>query len=248
MTAQPPPERCFCRACVPTDLGVVCSKCGQEVRYGKRGDMVAYLHREEVDHHTILGHMMTASMYEEVRRQREEVLRYMEDSDGNVTEYTTAEFDIVKRDKDPERRNRRLAILRGEDPDYVEPIPEPEISSHPVTAADFAPRSGVRRIINLVDGKGKTRVPGWELVRLTACRGPYLGADGSVLSISDSVVLAARGPVILDDLLDECRPVAVASWRDGGFDSGYVALVKTGMIVESVNATQLTDWIKENAG
>lgn len=209
---------------------VECSRCGEEVRYGKRGLTTGWLHRVDPDHVAILGHIQTPEEAAEIVRQDREVIRF--DDDGKP--YTTAEFDIL-RDKDVDRRRRRLAELHGEDIDAPVVIPEPEVPCHPVTADDFPPRSGTRQIFNLVSKQG------WELVSATHCRGPYLGADGTVLSISDSAVVRARGPARIDGSV----PFAVASWRDGKFDFAYVGLIHEGRLgSRKVDSSTMKNWIK----
>lgn len=213
-----------------------CSRCSQEVRFGTRGTTTGWLHREDVDHIAILGRIATPEDLAEIDRQDREVVRY--DNDGMA--YTTAEFDILK-DKDVDRRRRRLAELKGEDPDYVEPLPPVEVQAHDVDPTDFPPRSGIRQVINLVHGKGKTRVDGWELISVRHARGPYVGADGSVLSISDTHVVKARGPRELDGGL----PIAVASWRDGKFDFAFIGTIKDNRLdPHKVDATTMKNWIK----
>lgn len=117
----------------------------------------------------------------------------------------------------------------------VEEVPPVEVPSHTVTAEDFAPRSGIRQVINLV---GKTE--GWELRRLTSARGPYLGAKSQVLGISDVVVLGARC-----DPLDGPPRIAVGSWRDGKFDFAYIGIIQDRRFVtHRVKSTGLKNWIK----
>ena len=119
----------------------------------------------------------------------------------------------------------------------MEAFPEPEVLGHSVEIEDLPTRSGMRQIANLVVKSG------WDLRRLTESRGPYMGADGSVLSISTRLVLGARGPQ-----LDRGVAVAVASWRDGKFDTAYAGRIADGRLqVDPVNATELKDWIKEPA-
>lgn len=224
-------EACFCSVCAPTGAPAQCSACGEEIRLGYRDGKKGWWHREAVDHAPIHGHRMTWADVEESRRQREDVIRYTDEGEP----YTTAEYEI-KKDPDKARRRRRLAALKGEDPDYVEPIPEPEMRATPVEVESLPPRSGMRQIANLV-----VKTEGWELRRLTAARGPYVGGDGSVLSISDSLVLGARGQE-----LDGGVAIAVASWRDGKFDHAYAGVLKDGVAkVDPVNATELKTWIKE---
>lgn len=122
-------------------------------------------------------------------------------------------------------------------PDVVEEevVPPVEVPMHTVTADDFAPRSGIRQIINLVN-----KTEGWDLVRLTASRGPYLGAKGQVLSISDFVVLGARCP-----RLDGSVGVAVGSWRDAKFEIAYIGNIANGVLSpRRVNSTGMKNWIK----
>lgn len=211
-------------------MSQTCSRCGQEVRYGQRGLVTGWLHREDVDHQPIFGHIWTPEDQEHVEREYREVVRTMEDG----TTYTTAEFDILK-DKDAERRKRRLAEFRSEGPDHAPPIPEPEVRAHPLEVADLRPGSGMRQIATLV-----TKTDGWELRRVTGSRGPYVGSAGGVLSISDTIVIGARGPEV-----DEGVKVAVASWRDDSFDFAYAGLIRGDRcFTHKVNATELKTWIK----
>lgn len=203
----------------------MCSRCGAEVRWGRRDGAPEYLHREAVDHPAVLGHTLTEADAAEIERQRH-LERTRETKDGIET-YTIAAIERAKAPGDDEE---------GVEP---EPVPEPEVARHDVTADDFPPRSGIRQVANLV-----AKTPGWEVARFTACRGPYLGAKGKVLSISDHVVLGARGP----RQVDGSRPIAVASWRDGAFESGYIGTLRNGRI-ESIptNSTDMKGWIKREA-
>lgn len=134
-----------------------------------------------------------------------------------------------------ERRDRRLAELRGQDPDYVEPLPPVEVYAHDVDPADFAPRSGIRQVINLILKQG------WDLVSVKHARGPYVGSGGKALSISDTHVVKARGPAALDGGV----PVVVASWRDGKFDFSYIGTIQGGRLIPTkVDATTMKNWIK----
>jgi hypothetical protein len=123
------------------------------------------------------------------------------------------------------------------EPIIIVPPPEPEVACHDVSIDDFPPRSGIRQICNLVK-----KTPGWELRRLTASRGAYLGAKGQVLSTSDSVVLGARGPARLDGSV----PIAVASWRDGAFDFAHIGAITDSHQVPmtKVSSTDMKGWIK----
>lgn len=224
-------EACFCRSCVPTDASVVCSRCGEEVRRGLRHGREDWWHREDVDHAAIHGHMMLVRDAERAERERHLV---REDSNGEP--YTVAEWEILK-DQDVERRRRRLAALRGEDPDAPPPpLPAPEVAQHDVTADDFPPRSGIRQIANLL-----AKTEGWEIVRFTRTVGPYIGAKGEVLSTSECVVLVGRADVQVDGSI----PVAVGSWRDGKFDYSHVGAAKDGHLTpRRVSSTEMKDWIK----
>ncbi len=211
-----------------------CSVCGQEVRFGARqpSDNPSWLHREPVDHQTILGQRFTPAA--QFSAEMEYLHREFIDADGKP--YTAALYDIRK-DKDVERRKRRLAEYHGQDPDYVEPLPPIEIHATPVEPDTFAPRSGLRQVVNLVE-----KTPGWERYRLTHARGPYLGANGESLGVSDTIVLGAREDVGLDG----SRRFAVASWRDGKFDHAYIGVLKDGRLdpLDRADATTMKNWIK----
>jgi len=110
-----------------------------------------------------------------------------------------------------------------EEKDEWDTVPPPEIPVHPVDIDSFPPRSGIRQMFNVAD-----RHPEWEVRSLTACRGPFVGSSGRVLSISDSVLMKMRGPMV-----DTGRQVAVAFWRDGKFNFAW-----TGILRGDVVATQ----------
>jgi len=204
----------------------VCARCDQEVRSGIRDGVNGWWHRQNVDHETILGQMVTPEMLAERDRQSHTQRQRTTDA-GEVQTYTAHMFGL----KDDALKQAQLEADEVVDTTY----PEPELRATPADPGDFPPRSGIRQILNLLPKQG------WELVRLTKARGPYIGADGSVLSISDSVVLGARGPVRLDGT----HRVGVLSWRDGKFDSAYAGTVENGQITTTgVNATQMKAWIK----
>ena len=205
---------CQCSSCLPTGAPNQCSVCGQEVRLGWRHGQRAWLHREDVDHFAVLGHRIIGDALIEALGTRARVVA----EDGND--------DAASKDDE------------DEEPEYDGEIPEPEVACHPITVDDLPTRSGMRQIANLI-----LKADGWELRRLTHARGPYVGARGNVLSISDSVVLGARGPEV-----DGWVAVAVASWRDGAFDSAHIGRLKDGVIaIESAKSTDLKKWIKEPA-
>lgn len=207
-----------------------CSVCSQEVRFGRReGGPAIWLHKNDTDHAAILGYIQTDEDRAEIERQLD-LPRQRDDG----TTYTTREYDLERY-----RKSKKFREAEEQDDETPEPveIPAPEVARHDVTAGDFPPRSGIRQIINLVARQG------WELRRLTHARGPWVGAAGEVLSISDSVVLGARSPAALDGSVR----VAVASWRDGAFFSGYTGTLKDGhMITESTDSKTMKNWIKGN--
>jgi len=125
--------------------------------------------------------------------------------------------------------------IQVEDEEADQGVPEIEIPCHPIDPSELPPRSGLRQVANLVEKQG------WELRRLTHVRGPYVGAKDKVLSISDVIVLGARGPARLDGTV----PVVVGSWRDGKFDFGYIGVIQDGRLSpRKVDATSMKNWIK----
>lgn len=137
----------------------------------------------------------------------------------------------------------------------AEPLPPVEVWAHDVDPASFTPQSGIRQIANLVSGitrvtpagksstskKHPAAAPGWELVNLHHARGPYVGSKGELLSVSDTHVLRARGPVELDG----SRKIAVASWRDGKFDFAFIGTIVGGRLSPiKVSSDEMKGWIK----
>lgn len=196
-----------------------CSKCGQEVRYGKRDSVTGWLHRDpDADHMPLFGSpLWTPALQEKI--------------EASLAEMAAR----GKADKKTE------TVEPEEAPDVWAEVPEPEVACHPIEVSDLRPRSGILQIANLILGKNKDKVKGWEIRRLTHCRGPYVGARGQVLSVSDCIVLGARGPRV-----DAGVRVAVASWRDGDFDFAYIGILKDGVVTtQPANSTALKAWIKE---
>lgn len=212
-----------------------CGRCGEEIRHGVREGATGWWHRLSVDHMPILGEPLTPEYLTELDRQldlpRE---RFVPTKDGypllfDIVPYTTREYDRAKMSK--------AARDRADDAEDREPLPVPEVPAYDFDPADFAPRSGIRQVINLIGKQG------WELVSCRHARGPYVGADGSVLSISDVHVVKARGPAEVDGGI----PVAVASWRDGKFDFAYIGIFKDHRLApHKVDATTMKTWIKGN--
>lgn len=114
----------------------------------------------------------------------------------------------------------------------VEPIPAPEITSTDLADGDERIPGGCKQIVNLAVKSG------WERRRLTYARGPYVGGKGEVLSISDSIVLGVRGPQVAS-----ARRFAVASWRDGKFDFGYIGSTDQPRATKA-SSKEIKAWIK----
>lgn len=193
-----------------------CSRCGEEVRYGRRdGSMTGWLHRDpNVDHFPVFGEAWTPELQARM--------------DVAVAEMAArGKTDKKKADSEAED---------DEAPDVWAEVPEPFVTAQPVGPDDFPPRSGIRQIYNLVD-----KTDGWEVAGFTLAIGPYVGARGQVLSISDSVKMVMGGPEV-----DSGRRVAVASWRDGAFDFAYTGILKGSTVTtQPANSATLKAWIKE---
>lgn len=112
----------------------------------------------------------------------------------------------------------------------IEPI---EVYSTPLTGDEPVVPSGARSLVKLA------RQHGWELVRFTYSRGPYMSGTGlKSLGVADFVVVSVRTTV------DGARLGAVASYRNGKTDTCWV--------VRSNTATRsgikaLRDLIKETS-
>jgi hypothetical protein len=220
----------------------ICARCCEEVRYGARGGVTGWLHRDAVDHHAILGQPFTAEMAAEAERQLDVprqrlapgVSAHCPTYQGlwPLETYTTREHDLQRYRKKKSFRDAEVV----EDDDEVAPLPPVEVWCHDVEPDSFGPRSGIRQVINLADKQG------WERVRLTHARGPYVGSRGESLGISDSIVLGVRR-----ERLDGSTSVAVASWRDGKFDFAFIgAIISGNLSTRSANATEMKTWIKGN--
>lgn len=191
-----------------------CSRCGEEVRYGKRDGITGWLHREDVDHLPLFGALWTAEDQARVEASLSEMA-----SRGKA-----------------DKRTEVAEPVDDEAPDVWAEVPKPFVTAQPVGPEDFPPRSGIRQIHSLA-----SKTDGWEVANFTLAIGPYVGARGQVLSISDSVKMVLRGPGV-----DNGRRVAVASWRDGAFDFAYTGILRDGIVyTEPANSTALKAWIKE---
>lgn len=199
----------------------ICSTCGEEVRYGVRDPSPQWpgprwLHRTDVDHAVTFGVALTPERWQEVEQRK--AAQALASSGGKKKAVSEADFE-------------------EEVEDIIGPviIPDPELLGTLVEADFFPPRSGIRQILNLI-----TKTPGWEGWAWRS-RGPYLGANGSVLSISDYILIRARGEEV-----DGVRPFAVASWRDGSFDGpAWIGRLKGGIFsTYPANSTEMKNWIK----
>lgn len=212
-----------------------CSRCGEEIRFGTREPVSSprWLHAAEADHEVLHGQPYTAAMQVETERQRH-LPRFREDKDGNVIQYTTAEWERSKYSK--AKRDQLDEAELGDDIE-VEPLPEPEVRARDIEVSEFAPRSGIRQVYNVVD-----RTPGWSIINLHYARGPRTGAQGQLLGISDSVVLRAKQ----DRALDGTVRVAVASWLDGAFNIAWIGTIGSDNVLRPnlANSTEMKDWIK----
>lgn len=215
----------------------LCGACGEEIRRGLRHGRTDWWHREDVDHAAVLGQPFTSELAAQVGIELDVVrLRLAKGVAAKcptyqrfwpLEEYTTREHDRAKM-----KKSIRDAL--DDEDDIVVELPPVEIPCHPVDVSTFAPRSGIRQVCNLVAKQG------WELVRLTHARGPYVGASGACLSISDTIVLAARKVRV-----DGSTNVAVGSWRDGKFDFAFTGTIQNGNLsTTKADATQMKNWIK----
>ena len=188
----------------------------------------------------MLGQPITAEM-----AARTEVQRHTPWAlpDGTMT--TTAEHD-ARKIKDATKRKAALdALAPGDEEDGSDDIEPIEVLSTPIpqkgrlfigcadgSVALAATPGGARTVLNLAN-----RI-GWEVVRLTYARGPYIGSSGKSLGVSDSVVLLVRCVKV-----DGTVIAGVASWRDGKSDLAWKMEDKT---VTAVGAKALIAWMKEN--
>lgn len=189
-----------------------CSRCGQEVRFGTRGSDPKWPGPRWL-HRDEVDHVPVLGQPMGAERWEQAMAMVAQRVAGKNAEEDT-----------DEEADTEWGL-----------IPEPEMRSTPVAPDEFPPRSGIRQIHALVE-----KSEGWEVRRFTASRGPYVGAKGTVLSISDFVVLGAAGPT-----LDGHTKVAVAFWRDGSFDGAYIGTAARGVITsQPANSKQMKEWIR----
>jgi len=203
-----------------------CGRCGLEVRFGVRPSPLRnpaddskpyWMHRDpadDADHTVIFGEPWTPELQEQI--------------DAALAE-------MAARGKADDTKKRQEEEEEAEEPDVWDSVPAPEVPAHDVAITDFPPRSGIRQIYNLVG-----RTAGWEVRSLTASRGPFVGARGTVLSISDAVLMRMSGPVV-----DEGHQVAVAFWRDGDFKFAWLGHIRAGTVhTQPANSNGLKAFIK----
>lgn len=211
-----------------------CSVCGEEVRWGWRHGREAYWHRSDVDHAPIFGQQVTPEMFAEIERQMDLPREREIPCDPpfpliyRIETYTAREYDEERFMRNKKYREAREAQADPDDEEEgheLEPIevystPMPHKGSllveTPYGTREVKVPGGVRTILNLAAKQG------WEVTRLTYSRGPYVGASGKSLGVSDLIVLHVRGPVVDGD-----RLTGVASWRDGKSDSVWLVEKKT---------------------
>lgn len=182
---------------------LTCFTCKQEVRWGWRHGRKAWWHREDVDHAVILGEGSTPELHAQLAEA--DKARAAAKAKGKKKD---AEDDV-------------------EEMTWPTELPEPEVRCTPVERNDPRVPGGAKTILNLLEKED------WELRRLTYARGPYIGANGKILSISDSIVLGA---------VDGEDSAIVAFWRDGKFN-GAMTVFKH-QLEGRPNATELKNWIK----
>lgn len=174
---------------------------------GRCGEEIRWGRRDNLDgwwHRENVDHMAVLGVY----TPRESLL---EQWDGRLWTFGEA----------PEPEEGAEDGEEGGSSDF-EPI---EVPSTPVDPKD-AP-AGPKRLANL------GLKLGWELVRLTYARGPYMGANGKSLGVSDVHVVALR----------RGRLGAVAYWRDGKAVAGWL-LDEDGWL-DRVGISALQNWMKE---
>ena len=228
-----------------------CGRCGEEIRYGTRDGVTKFWHRGPVDHEPAHGRPWTP---EDSARQQAELDRLRVRPIGEPDEegFQKIEFYTVRRFGLKGDAAKAYDALHAPEEAALPPV---EVWCHPVAPDDPLVPQGARLLAELVSGvtrvtpKGKSSkspkhppmAPGWELRRLTHARGPYVGANGECLSISDTIVLGAR-----QTGLDDGYRIAVASWRDGAFDFAWTGVVKGNVAhTDRANSNALKAWIKD---
>lgn len=215
------------------DVPVVCSRCGEEVRWGWRAGYEAWWHRSDVDHQAILGHTLTQADLAEIEHQMD-LPRTKLDSAGREVVYTTRNWKQTRRTKgdqdDEENEGKTEETWDGT-------VPEPElVADH--TSVPWPLRKSVPNGVWLV--LKPALAAGLEVSRLTLARGPWLHAGGHRPAIQETWVLAIRAA-----WLDSGTRAAVGCWRNKGdkweYDHGLLITDNHGEFVPSAAIKQ---WIK----
>lgn len=204
-------------------MSETCSTCGQEIRFGVRNPTPQWpgprwLHRDpadDADHIPTHGTLIGTEGWAAIEANKNAMVA--------------------------ERKGKKDSKAADEEEDnepVIVDLPEPEIRATPIPVTDLPPRSGIRQVANLIE-----KTDGWTLRTLTRSRGPYVGARGQVLSISDMILIRASGEEV--DGVRGNRRFVVASWRDGKFDFAYVGTIAHGVAIpRAANATELKAWIR----
>lgn len=226
-----------------------CGRCGEEVRYGARGLILGYLHREDVDHAPIFGTPWTPEFEAQLEAQldlpRE---RFVPTKTGwpllfDIVPYTTREFDIARMKKAAREAAAAEAEAlepdddeeEGEEPGAIEvystplPLREVIIVDTPNGPRHVSAPQGLRTIANAAINAG------WEIFEVTYSRGPYMGAKGLSLGTCDFTRLVVRP-------LDGSKRLGIGWWRD---NKSTTAWRVEGGRIHRVGAKALKDWIKE---
>lgn len=208
---------------------LTCAKCGQEVRWGRRHDRLAYWHREDVDHFAAFGKLLQPGEWEAISSAHHSRGDY--DREGNESEAAQTEIPPVEVGCTP-------LPLAGKRAMYVEDGMEIREERIEIAGRRVVIPGGARALVNAVQ-----KADGWEVRRFTYARGPFISAKSQSLGISDSFVVGFVSPV-----LDGGRWSGVASWRtpDEGDPQvlfGWrIALDRT---VDAIGVAALKTWIKE---
>jgi hypothetical protein len=238
---------------------LTCARCGQEVRHGTRnGHSVMWLHREDADHHAVLGRPYSredvAAWEAELDRPRTRVVVRRKKINATkdlaahhaewceIEEYTTRAVDLEKyRKSEKFREAEERDVDELEEEGALEPI---EVYSTPCPTKGVLTvetPSGPRPVA--VPGGARTVIlaaeqAGWEILKFTYARGPYLGAKGGSLGVADTHRLLLRGPSV-----DGEPRLAVAWWRNAKSDAVWRIENNT---MTPIGAKALISWMKES--
>lgn len=217
-----------------------CSRCGQRVLWGYRdGIGPRWLHRENVDHEPMFGQVHTTEMAAAIEAALDEPRHRAKTGtapgrfwpgigEPELTVYTAREHDLAKMSK----AKRDQVAADSEDDEEESELEPVEVFAEDVDRKDPRVPQGVRNVLKKVDAAE------WRVLSLRYSRGPYLGAKGGSLGVSDFVVLKVRGG------LDSDPMAGVASWRNG--KSHTVWLLRGRRNPEPTTITALKICIEEN--